>query len=74
VGFGGLCRRQTGKNIKRPEADRLARKLARDAPRVHAPGMAKELLEIGKRYAAPPICDRRSDDEILGYNEQGIPS
>lgn len=61
-------------NIKRAEADRLAReparrrrqsiteavvhalraKLARDAQRVHAPGMAKELLEIGKRYAALP--------------------
>lgn len=81
-------------NIKHPDADRLARELARrrgqsitdavvetlrtelakEQDRVRAPGMAEELLAIGARYTALPSYDQRSDDEILGYDEQGIPS
>lgn len=81
-------------NIKHPEADRLARdlarrrrqsiteavvtalraELARESQRVRAPGMAADLLAIGARYAALPTQDERSDDEILGYDEHGIPT
>ncbi len=80
-------------NIKSPEADRLARELARrrqqsiteaviaalraeldrESQRMRAPGMAKQLLAIGARYAALPSYDERSDDEILGYDEHGVP-
>jgi antitoxin VapB len=80
-------------NIKSPEADRLARELARrrqqsiteavivalraeldrESRRMRAPGMAKQLLEVGARYAALPSYDERSDDEILGYDEHGVP-
>lgn len=81
-------------NIKHPDADRLARELARrrrqsiteavisalraeldrEQGRVRALGMAEELLAIGERYKALPSYDQRSDDEILGYDERGIPS
>jgi antitoxin VapB len=80
-------------NIKSPEADKLARELARrrqqsiteaviaalraeldrESQRMRAPGMAKQLLAIGARYAALPSYDERSDDEILGYDEHGVP-
>jgi antitoxin VapB len=80
-------------SIKHPEADRLARELARrrrqsiaeavvgalraeltrESKRVHAPGMAEELLAIGARYAVLPTHDGRSDDELLGYDDRGIP-
>ena len=80
-------------NIKSPEADKLARELARrrqqsiteavivalraeldrESRRMRAPGMAKQLLEVGARYAALPSYDERSDDEILGYDEHGVP-
>jgi len=80
-------------NIKSPEADKLARQLARrrrqsiteavivalraeldrESQRMRAPGMAKQLLEIGARYAALPSYDERSEDEILGYDEHGVP-
>ena len=80
-------------NIKSPEADKLARELARrrqqsiteaviaalraeldrESQRMRAPGMAKQLLAIGTRYAALPSYDERSDDEILGYDEHGVP-
>jgi len=81
-------------NIKHPDADRLARELARRRKRsitdvvlealetalakerqaVRSPGLAKELLDIGERYVALPTLDDRSDDEILGYNEHGLPT
>ncbi|NJO37284.1 MAG: type II toxin-antitoxin system VapB family antitoxin [Rhizobiales bacterium] len=81
-------------NIKHPDADRLARELARRRKRsiievvlealeaalakerqaVRAPGIARELLSIGDRYAALPTLDQRSDDQILGYDEHGLPS
>lgn len=31
------------------------------------------LMEISRRCAALPILDHRSEDEILGYDENGIP-
>jgi antitoxin VapB len=35
--------------------------------------LATEILEIGKRCAALPDLDRRTADEILGYDEHGLP-
>lgn len=34
---------------------------------------AEELLAIGRRCAALPVLDHRSEEEILGYDEHGIP-
>jgi antitoxin VapB len=36
--------------------------------------MEQDLTEISLRCAALPDCDRRSMDEILGYDEFGLPS
>jgi antitoxin VapB len=36
--------------------------------------LAAELLEIGRRCAALPDLDLRSPDDILGYDEHGLPS
>ena len=36
--------------------------------------LAAEIMEIGKRCAALPEIDTRSPDEILGYNEHGLPT
>jgi antitoxin VapB len=36
--------------------------------------MEQNLTEISLRCAALPDCDRRSMDEILGYDEFGLPS
>jgi len=81
-------------NIKHPDADRLARELAKrrklsitevvvealevalakERQAVRAPGIAKELLDIGDRYVALPTLDERSDDDILGYDQHGLPA
>lgn len=36
--------------------------------------LAAELSEIGRRCAALPVLDPRPADEILGYDEHGLPS
>jgi antitoxin VapB len=81
-------------NIKNPEADRLARELARrrgesiteavlaalreqlqrERAKRRPKGIAEDLLEIGRRFSALPVLDDRSDDEILGYDDNGLPS
>ena len=80
-------------SIKHPEADRLARELARrkrqsitevivsalreeldrEKSRVRAPGIAERLQAVGRRYNALPVLDHRPDDEILGYDDLGVP-
>ena len=82
-------------SIKDPEADRLARRLAkatgesltraitealrerlariektRTAKRT---ALAEELDAIALHCAALPVLDRRSADEIVGYDERGLP-
>ena len=36
--------------------------------------VAEELLAIGARCAALPVLDTRSAEEILGYDENGLPT
>ncbi len=45
-----------------------ARHERRDKPR------ARELLEIAQQVARLPVLDHRSPDEILGYDEHGLPT
>jgi antitoxin VapB len=35
--------------------------------------LASEIVEIGKRCASLPDLDTRTADEILGYDENGVP-
>ena len=49
--------------------DRLARVKQRKARR----RLADELDEIGKHCAALPLFDSRSEEEILGYDKNGLP-
>ncbi|MGA9071586.1 MAG: type II toxin-antitoxin system VapB family antitoxin [Terracidiphilus sp.] len=36
--------------------------------------LAAELMEIGRHCSSLPVLDPRSSDEILGYDENGLPS
>jgi antitoxin VapB len=49
--------------------DRLAR-VRRQRPRRR---LADDLTEIARRCAALPVVDARSPDEILGYDDTGLP-
>jgi antitoxin VapB len=81
-------------SIKHPEADRLARELAKSTGegiteavinalrerlarqkqrRRHGRPLSEELRAIGERIAAMPVLDPRSPEEILDYDERGVP-
>lgn len=49
--------------------DRLER-LRRERVRLR---LADELDEIARHYASLPVLDSRTADEILGYDEHGLP-
>lgn len=36
--------------------------------------LAQELVAIGRHCASLPVLDARDEDEILGYDETGLPS
>lgn len=81
-------------NIKHPEADRLARALARatgesltdavmtaikerlqrETGRGDAEAVRRNIRAIQQRYAAKRVVDARTDDEIIGYDEHGLPA
>jgi antitoxin VapB len=42
--------------------------------RRNAPSLAAELVAIGRHCASLPVLDPRSSDEILGYDENGLPT
>ncbi len=54
--------------------DALKAELSRERRRVSSNGLAERVKAISKRYSALPTHDNRSDEEILGYDETGLPS
>jgi antitoxin VapB len=42
--------------------------------RLSAAEKRQRLLEISERSAARPVLDPRTPDEILGYDERGLPA
>ena len=80
-------------SIKHPEADRLARelaratgeglteavikalreRLARQKGRKRGRRLNEELRAIGERVAALPVIDGRRADDILDYDDRGMP-
>jgi transcriptional regulator with XRE-family HTH domain len=37
------------------------------------PDLANKLIEIARHFSSLPVLDDRSDDEIVGYDEHGLP-
>jgi antitoxin VapB len=81
-------------SIKDPEADELARKLARSTGETITQAvitalrerlareqrkdeaienLVEEIMDIGRHCASLPLLDKRSADEIIGYDEHGLP-
>lgn len=79
-------------NIKDPEADALARKLAartgesltqavlnalkerlQRTEHARRSTLVRDIMAIGEHCAALPEIDSRSADDIIGYDENGLP-
>lgn len=74
----GLARevaRLTGESITQAVRVALRERLARERLKRGKPAdVEKELEEISRRFRALPILDTRTAEEILGYDENGLPS
>lgn len=65
--------RTTGETLT--EAVRLAvqERLRRETGRRRAAALHDEIARIQERVALLPVLDDRPDDEILGYDDAGLP-
>jgi len=61
-----------GRSVDR-EAVALLDRQRRGTHRTPGRITAQEILAIGERIARAPALDERSADEILGYDENGLP-
>ena len=64
----------TGETMTRSVTLALQERLEREKKRRRRTGVAVELMKIAQRCATRPILDHRSSDDMLGYDELGLPS
>jgi len=68
----------TGKPLPTVVREAIAAEAARIGVAIHSRQAPSELLarmiEITNGFADLPVLDRRSADEIIGYDESGVPS
>lgn len=66
--------RETGESITEAVARSVRERLDRVRARLRGLSRVEELDEIAQRCASLPELDRRSPEEILGYDDRGLPS
>ncbi|MGO9096047.1 MAG: type II toxin-antitoxin system VapB family antitoxin [Bryobacteraceae bacterium] len=64
---------KTGESLTEAVLVSLKERLERIAAANAGRSLADELDQIAKRCAALPVLDARPADEILGYDERGLP-
>jgi antitoxin VapB len=64
----------TGESLTTAVREALRERLRRVEGRSAAPRLREELHAIRMRCARLPVLDRRSPDEILGYDDRGLPT
>ena len=64
---------ETGESLTGAVTTAVRERLERVRARRGVRRLADELDEIAARCAALPVLDDRSADEILGYDEHGLP-
>jgi antitoxin VapB len=63
----------TGEGLTEAVIKALRERLAREKGRKRRRPLSDELRAIGERVAALPVLDRRTPEEILDYDERGLP-
>ena len=63
----------TGESLTSAVTQALRERLVRELRRRNADNVTAKLMKIGTRYAALPDSGR-SPEEILGYDEDGLPT
>lgn len=63
----------TGETLTQAVTRALRECLQRESGKTTVPDLAEELMEIGRRCASLSVLDPRTPEEILGYDEHGLP-
>jgi antitoxin VapB len=63
----------TGESLTETIISALRERLRREQGRARGPRLRDDIRAIRQRCAALPVKDHRSAEEILGYDEQGLP-
>lgn len=64
---------ESGENLTQAIIRALEERLQRLRGRRHINDVASEILNVSRRCSALPDLDQRSGDEILGYDDRGVP-
>ncbi len=65
---------RTGQTLTRVVKEALQYRLARErATRSSQGRLIARVLELGRRASSRPVLDPRSPEEIMGYDELGVP-
>ena len=64
----------TGESITEAVVRSLSERLARQQIGLKSKQAGTELARIGKELRKLPLLDTRTPDEILGYDENGLPN
>lgn len=65
--------KRTGESLTQAVVVALRERLARETGRTRTIPLRDELATIRRRCAALPVIDTRTPEEIVGYDEQGLP-
>jgi len=63
----------TGESLSDAVLTALRERLARQAGRRRSTGLHDEIARIQDRIAKLPVLDHRSDEDLLGYDDHGLP-
>ena len=67
--------KRTGQNLTQAIVSALREQLAREERKAtDDPHLIEDVLEIARHFSSQPVLDARSADEILGYDENGLPT
>lgn len=63
----------TGESITEAIRRALEERLVRESERVSVERMRTDVRRVQERIASLPVLDSRSADDLLGYDEHGVP-
>ena len=64
---------ESGENLTQAITKALEERLERLRGRSRPTDCVEEIVKISKRCSALPDVDKRTEEEILGYNKTGVP-
>jgi antitoxin VapB len=64
---------KTGETLTDAVLNALRERLSREEARRRGPSLRREMEAIRKRCSSLPVLDSRPADEVLGYDDHGLP-